>query len=62
MNGVTVTESGGYFYIMFGDSDAECYVQRKFQEGGADDPIDHKLPESIIIGLCERVLKLEKER
>ena len=58
---VTVSGDLKYYYIMHGESDAECYVQRKRQELATDNPIDHKMPESTIIGLCEKVEQLEKE-
>lgn len=52
MSDITVSESGDYFYIMQGDSDADCWPQYK----EAANPW-----EEIIIRLCEKVVEQNKQ-
>ena len=53
MDKVTVSEDCMYFYITYGDSDADCYAQRKRQELPSEDSLDSHMPDTAIIRLCE---------
>ena len=53
MSNISVSESGNYFYIMQGDSDADCWPQHK----------EAKSPEEeIIIRLCEKILSYKQQQ
>ena len=55
-NNITVSESGMYYYIMTGPSDLDCWPQRKYPMAAIEGPLSAE--EEIIIGLCEKIVKM----
>ena len=52
MSDITISENGEYFYIMQGDSDADCWPQ--YKEAASTD-------EEMIIRLCKKVIDLQEQ-
>ena len=52
MSDISISESGDYFYIMQGESDADCWPQ--YKEAASPD-------EEMIIRLCKKVIGLQEQ-